>query len=158
MLSKGFRACFIAVMCALCVVLCYSAIHQASVSEEIRLTRLSLEATEARLELQQVEYAQVQVDLPETREQLAEVQPQAEEASAREQELRARRKALREENAALTEQIAALTAQQDSFVQQGLDGQPAISVASLQTALQEIQAKVDAALELLTQAEESSVK
>ena len=91
-------------------------------------------------------------------EQLAEVQPQADEVSAREQELRAQRKALREENAALTEQIAALTAQQGSLVQQGLDGQPMISVASLQTALQEIQAKVDAASELLTQVEESSVK
>ena len=93
--SKGFRAIFVAVMCVVCVALCVLAVRLTQQSEQLRLTQLQLDASLARLKLQQTQRAQIDVDLPETLAQLQAVQPEADAASAREQELRARRKTLR---------------------------------------------------------------
>ena len=99
--SKGFRAIFVAVMCVVCGALCVLAVRLTQQSEQLRLTQLQLDASLARLKLQQTQRAQIDVDLPETLAQLQAVQPEADAASAREQELRAQRKALRSENAEL---------------------------------------------------------
>ena len=91
--SKGFRAIFVAVMCVVCVALCVLAVRLAQQGEQLRLTQLQLDASLARLKLQQTQRAQIDVDLPETLAQLQAVQPEADAASAREQELRAQRRA-----------------------------------------------------------------
>lgn len=87
--SKGFRAIFVTVMCVVCVALCVLAVRLARQGEQLRLTQLQLDASLARLKLQQTQRAQIDVDLPETLAQLQAVQPEADAASAREQELRA---------------------------------------------------------------------
>lgn len=84
--SKGFRAIFVAVMCVVCVALCVLAVRLAQQGEQLRLTQLQLDASLARLKLQQTQRAQIDVDLPETLAQLQAVQPEADAASAREQE------------------------------------------------------------------------
>lgn len=73
--SKGFRAIFVAVMCVVCVALCVLAVRLAQQGEQLRLTQLQLDASLARLKLQQTQRAQIDVDLPETLAQLQAVQP-----------------------------------------------------------------------------------
>ena len=80
--SKGFRAIFVAVMCVVCVALCVLAVRLAQQGEQLRLTQLQLDASLARLKLQQTQRAQIDVDLPETLAQLQAVQPEAERPRA----------------------------------------------------------------------------
>ena len=79
--SKGFRAIFVAVMCVVCVALCVLAVRLAQQGEQLRLTQLQLDASLARLKLQQTQRAQIDIDLPETLAQLQAVQPEADAAS-----------------------------------------------------------------------------
>ena len=81
--SKGFRAIFVAVMCVVCVALCVLAVRLTQQSEQLRLTQLQLDASLARLKLQQTQRAQIDIDLPETLAQLQAVQPEADAACAR---------------------------------------------------------------------------
>ena len=81
--SKGFRAIFVAVMCVVCVALCVLAVRLAQQGEQLRLTQLQLDASLARLKLQQTQRAQIDVDLPETLAQLKRMQrPRASRNSA----------------------------------------------------------------------------
>ena len=66
--SKGFRAIFVTVMCVVCVALCVLAVRLVQQGEQLRLTQLQLDASLARLKLQQTQRAQIDVDLPETLE------------------------------------------------------------------------------------------
>ena len=110
-LSNTFVALFVAVMLLCGVVVTSSLFHQAATLEEISQLSANLEAVQARLRKQQVEYAQVQEDLPRVLSELESLQPEADAAYALEQEMRDQRKALRAENAALAEELAALEAQ-----------------------------------------------
>lgn len=150
--SKGFRIAFVAVMSVLCVTLCVLTVRQASLAEQLRLKRLELDASTARLEFQQTQQAQILTDLPQTQAQLAAVQPEAEAASAREQALRELRKQLRSENAALVAQADELT--QQLTLLQSPDSELIGEVEALQNVLSSLQAQVDAARQLLEQAEE----
>ena len=104
------------------------------------------------MKLQQTQRAQIDVDLPETLAQLQAVQPEADAASAREQELRAQRKALRSENAELAAQAETLT--QQLALLRTPDSELIGEVETLQKTLSSLQAQVDAARQLLGQAEE----
>lgn len=53
--SKGFRTIFVAVMCVVCVALCVLAVRLAQQGEQLRLTQLQLDASLARLKLQQTQ-------------------------------------------------------------------------------------------------------
>ena len=149
--SKGFRAIFVAVMCVVCVALCVLAVRLGQQGEQLRLTQLQLDASLARLKLQQTQRAQIDVDLPETLAQLQAVQPE-DAASAREQELRAQRKAIRSENAELAAQAETLT--QQLALLRTPDSELIGEVETLQKTLSSLQAQVDAARQLLGQAEE----
>ena len=120
--SKGFRAIFVAVMCVVCVALCVLAVRLTQQGEQLRLTQLQLDASLARLKLQQTQRAQIDVDLPETLAQLQAVQPEA-----------------------LTQQLAFLRIP---------DSERIGEVETLQKTLSSLQAQVDAARQLLGQAEE----
>ena len=123
--SKGFRAIFVAVMCVVCVALCVLAVRLAQQGEQLRLTQLQLYASLARLKLQQTQ---------------------------REQELRAQRKALRSENAELAAQAETLT--QQRALLRTPDSELIGEVETLQKTLSSLQAQLDAARQLLGQAEE----
>ena len=90
--------------------------------------------------------------LPETLAQLQAVQPEADAASAREQELRAQRKALRSENAELAARAETLT--QQLALLRTPDSELIGEMETLQKTLSSLQAQVDAAWQLLGQAEE----
>lgn len=117
--SKGFRAIFVAVMCVVCVALCVLAVRLAQQGEQLRLTQLQLDASLARLKLQQTQRAQIDVDLPET---LAQLQAET-----------------------LTQQLALLRTPDSELIGE---------VETLQKTLSSLQAQVDAARQLLGQAEE----
>ena len=81
--SKGFRAIFVAVMCVVCVALCVLAVRLTQQSEQLRLTQLQLDASLARLKLQQTQRAQIDVDLPETPRASRNSAPSARRSAAR---------------------------------------------------------------------------
>lgn len=144
---KGFRVLFVAVMLLFCLTCCVTMVWQVTMTEQLRMANLQLEATEARLKKQQVEYEQYQQLLPETQAQLAEIRPQADEISAREQELRSQRKALRAENAQQAEMLSALEAEY-ALLSQPDDAQLA-GIATMQNALQTMRDDLAQVQELL---------
>ena len=97
-----FRAVFVTVMLALCIVACWYCLSVTSLKAQRTELEMMLDTSRQREVKQQVEYDAVSAELPQVQEELAAIQPEADAAKAIETDLRSQRKQLRSEVAATT--------------------------------------------------------
>lgn len=131
---RWFRALFVAVMLAVCVLLAYLAVDRTRLLTTIEDLTVGIKVNRDLMVRQNLEYDQAVAALPETQAELERVAPLAEAAKEREMELRQQRKDIRAENAALQEEIAAAQEQLDGLLEQAAVLQEA--AANIQDILQ----------------------